>query len=135
MTTETFEIVRAAVARYLGVSPVSLSPDDDLRSGLGLDHVDLTLIVLGFEGTITWSELPLASLDDTRTLSELSALLGPHLGDAVDLCTRRERDTLVCEGERATVIPDGESDAPRPRRKDSGVVELFVATSQRARGA
>jgi acyl carrier protein len=134
MTTETLEIVRAAVARYVGVDPHTLSPCDDLRSGLGLDPVDLVLIVVGFEDAVASTEFPLASLDDARTLSELAALVGVHFGDALDLSARRERDTLVPEDDRATVIPDGEHDALRPKRKDSGVVELFVATSRRARG-
>ena len=65
--------VRHALARHLKTDPLLLGPADRLGEDLGLDALDLVLIVLAFEEQAK-VEFPMGDLQSVRTVADLASL-------------------------------------------------------------
>ena len=65
--------VRHALARHLKTDPLLLGPKDRLGEDLGLDALDLVLIVLAFEEQAK-VEFPMGDLQSVRTVADLASL-------------------------------------------------------------
>lgn len=77
------DLVRAALALHLDVEPDAISADSRLSEDLGLDPLDLVLVVLRLE-EIAEAELPIAELEGVGTVRELTEVV---------IGWTRERDT------------------------------------------
>jgi acyl carrier protein len=67
-------LVRDAVALHLEIAPELVRPETRLRADLGLDPLDLVLIVLRIED-VAGTELPVGELEDVHTIAELQAFV------------------------------------------------------------
>jgi acyl carrier protein len=65
--------VRHALARHLKTDPLLLGASDRLGEDLGLDALDLVLIVLAFEEQAK-VEFPMGDLQSVRTVADLASL-------------------------------------------------------------
>ncbi|MBX3264256.1 MAG: hypothetical protein KIS78_28155 [Labilithrix sp.] len=70
MRTDELEIVCFALALHLGIDPDEVDPSHRLDEDLGLDPLDLVLVVLRLEelGDV---EFPVADLEGLRTVDDL----------------------------------------------------------------
>jgi acyl carrier protein len=66
--------VKSAVARHLGLEADAVERDVDLREELGLDALDLVLIVTRVEEELG-VEISLPRLDYVRTVSDLASVV------------------------------------------------------------
>ena len=66
--------IRNAVAAHLDIEPSQLEPSHDLRKDLGLDPLDLVLVVLRLEDDAD-VEFPVAELEHVDTLDDLARLV------------------------------------------------------------
>ena len=82
------DFVRIALALHVDRDPESIRPDMWLERDLGLDPLDLVLIVLRFE-EVAAVELPVVELDTIRTVADLDELVRRWLGP------RNERETAL----------------------------------------
>jgi len=64
------EVVRFALALHLSVDPEQIGPEHRLEADLGLDPLDLVLVVLRLE-EIEDAEFPVADLEAVRTVADL----------------------------------------------------------------
>jgi acyl carrier protein len=67
-------LVRAALALHLDVEPEIITPDMRLDEDLGLDPLDLVLVVLRLE-EVAEAELPIGELEGVATVGELTAIV------------------------------------------------------------
>ena len=74
MNDHSFEIVRFALALHLEIVPAAIVESDSLTEDLGLDPLDLVLIVLRLE-ELAEAEFPVASLEHAHTVADLVALV------------------------------------------------------------
>jgi len=65
------DLVRAALALHLDVDPDTIKPDARLSEDLGLDPLDLVLVVLRLE-EVAEAELPIGELEGVETVRELT---------------------------------------------------------------
>ena len=84
MRTDELEIVRFALAFHLNIDPEEIHTDQRLDEELGLDPLDLVLVVLRLEelGNI---EFPVADLEGLLTVGDLVGLVGEWYRDAAPL--------------------------------------------------
>ena len=68
------QAVKAAVARHLEIDPADVIDDLDLREHLGLDALDLVLIVTRVEEELG-VEISLPRLDFVRSVSDLTLVI------------------------------------------------------------
>ncbi len=68
------QTVKAAVARHLEIDPADVLDDLDLREHLGLDALDLVLIVTRVEEELG-VEISLPRLDFVRSVSDLTLVI------------------------------------------------------------
>jgi acyl carrier protein len=68
------ELVLQSVAEHLDIEPEALSLEQELARDLGLDALDLVLVVLRLE-EIEEAEFPIAALDDVETVGDLVVLV------------------------------------------------------------
>lgn len=113
MSSDEIEIVRFALAFHLERDPASIDCAQRLEDDLGLDPLDLVLVVLRLEelGEI---EFPIADLEGLKTV-----------GDLVALVERWVRDEAIAEVERS------------PRAHESGfhpIVNAHLPLRRAARG-
>jgi acyl carrier protein len=101
MTDLHADVVRRALALHLDVEPDAIAEDAALEAELGLDPLDLVLVVLRLE-EIEEIEFPVADLEHIRTV-----------GDLVELV--RAWSNPLSRSERSTTLP------PPPPRTASGV--------------
>jgi acyl carrier protein len=64
------EVVRFALARHLSVDPEQIEPEHRLEADLGLDPLDLVLVVLRLEESED-AEFPVADLEAVTTVADL----------------------------------------------------------------
>jgi acyl carrier protein len=69
-----FEVVRCAVAFHLRIDPETIAPTDRLEGDLGLDPLDLVLVVLRLE-ELALVELPVADLEYVETVDDLVVIV------------------------------------------------------------
>jgi len=74
MNDPSLEIVRFALALHLEVVPEVIAVDDRLNEDLGLDPLDLVLVVLRLE-ELAEAEFPVADLEHASTVADLVALV------------------------------------------------------------
>lgn len=74
MNDPSFEIVRFALALHLEIVPDAIVESDSLTEDLGLDPLDLVLVVLRLE-ELAEAEFPVASLEHAHTVADLVALV------------------------------------------------------------
>jgi acyl carrier protein len=76
MSTDSLAMrtVQSAVARHLDLAPEDVGGDVDLREGLGLDPLDLVLIVTRVEEELA-IEISLPRLDYVRSVQDLASLI------------------------------------------------------------
>lgn len=101
MRTDELEIVCFALALHLESDPREIEESDRLEHDLGLDPLDLVLVVLRLE-ELGDAEFPVADLEGIRTVGDLTALVRVWC---------RGPETLRVE--RSTTIPP-------PPRMESG---------------
>lgn len=82
------DFVRIALALHVDRDPESIRPDMWLERDLGLDPLDLVLIVLRLE-EVAAVELPVVEFDTIRTVADLDELVRRWLGP------RNERETAL----------------------------------------
>lgn len=68
------EVVRFALALHLSVDPDRIEPEHRLEADLGLDPLDLVLVVLRLE-EIEGAEFPVADLETVTTVADLVAVV------------------------------------------------------------
>jgi acyl carrier protein len=68
------EVVRFALALHLSVDPDRIEPDHRLEADLGLEPLDLVLVVLRLE-EIEEAEFPVADLESVTTVADLVAVV------------------------------------------------------------
>ncbi len=83
------DFVRVALALHVDCDPETLRPEMRLDDDLGLDPLDLVLVVLRLE-EVAAVDLPVVELDTIRTVADLDALV---------------RRWLMPRDERETVLP------------------------------
>src|ERR1051326_5655369 len=71
---ESLDIVRFALALHLEVVPDVIALDHRLNEDLGLDPLDLVLVVLRLE-ELAEAEFPVADLEHASTVADLVALV------------------------------------------------------------
>lgn len=76
MSIHWFELVRCAVALHLDVLPDDIDADARLLEDLGLDALDVVLVVLRLED-VAHCELPIAALERVSTVADLARMLVP----------------------------------------------------------
>lgn len=81
MTNRNFEIVRYALALHLDIAPDAIELTDRLDDDLGLDPLDLVLIVLRLE-ELAVAEFPVADLEGTTTVADLVGVVAAWANDA-----------------------------------------------------
>lgn len=106
MKIATLRAVSEALASHLDVPAAAIGAAQHLARDLGVDAVDLVLVLLRLDERGALSDFPLARLEEVRTVADLAALLDAH-ADATH--ERREAPTLS---------------PPELARKESGVHEL-----------
>lgn len=74
MRTDELEIVCFALALHLEIDPMSISEDMQLDEELGLDPLDLVLVVLRLE-ELGDAEFPIAALEGIRTVGDLVSVV------------------------------------------------------------
>ncbi len=92
-TDHELEIVRFALALHLDIDPEMISDAQELDRDLGLDPLDLVLIVLRLE-ELNEIEFPVADLEGIATVGDLAEVVRAWCSDCSDLCWRQERETL-----------------------------------------
>lgn len=112
MTDHSLEIVRFALALHLDVIPDAIDMGDDLARDLGLDPLDLVLVVLRLE-EMAEAEFPVADLEHTKSVQDLVSLV-----------------RTWCEGAE-TDRPTLPTEIPSVRRHDSSVQLVASAASVR----
>ncbi|MBX3208565.1 MAG: hypothetical protein KF764_26265 [Labilithrix sp.] len=70
MRTDELEIVSFALALHLGIDPAEVEVSHRLEADLGLDPLDLVLVVLRLE-ELGEVEFPVAELEGLRTVGDL----------------------------------------------------------------
>jgi acyl carrier protein len=68
------ELVRTALANYVGVPAEEIDRDDELARDWGLDELDLILVALDVEDHVLVFEFPMAELEHTTTVRSLMEL-------------------------------------------------------------
>jgi acyl carrier protein len=68
------EVVRFALALHLSVDPERIEPEHSLEADLGLDPLDLVLVVLRLE-EVEDAEFPVADLATVTTVADLVNLV------------------------------------------------------------
>lgn len=76
MSDPWFELVRCALALHLDVMPDDIEEGARLSEDLGLDLLDVVLVVLRIEDA-TNLELAIADLENVSTVSDLARLVAP----------------------------------------------------------
>ena len=74
LDSSALAIVKSAVARHLGLPPETVRTDHDLRDELGLDALDLVLILTRVEQEMS-VDVSLPVLDHVRTVAELASVV------------------------------------------------------------
>jgi acyl carrier protein len=74
MTDVNLEVVRIALALHLSISPGAVELEHRLEADLGLDPLDLVLVVLRLE-EIEHAEFPVADLESVATVADLVGLV------------------------------------------------------------
>lgn len=74
MRTDEMEVVSFALALHLEVDPDEIHEDQDLEADLGLDPLDLVLVVLRLE-EIGEGEFPVGDLEGIKTVKDLAAVV------------------------------------------------------------
>ncbi len=111
---DELEIVRFALALHLEAEPYEIEEHQRLEEDLGLDPLDLVLVVLRLE-ELGEVEFPVADLEGIRTVGDLVAVVRRWCGEEDE-----EEERPARNQDRIRTIP-----APRPtepeRRKSSGI--------------
>ena len=107
MTDRSLELVRVALALHLDVDVGRISSETHLERDLGMDPLDLVLVVLRLE-EVEEMEFPIAELEGVETVGGLASMVRAWLPLA---------------------IPDG---GARPAPRVSGVRLLMSEESQEA---
>ena len=81
MQDHSFEIVRFALALHLDVVPDAIVEGDSLSEDLGLDPLDLVLVVLRLE-ELAEAEFPVADLENALTVGDLVDIVRIWAGDS-----------------------------------------------------
>ncbi len=68
------ELVRVALALHLDMDVAGITADSELENDLGMDPLDLVLVVLRLE-EIEESEFPIAELEGVTTVGELTGMI------------------------------------------------------------
>jgi acyl carrier protein len=103
MVDMQLEVVRCALALHLSVDPAQIELEHHLEADLGLDPLDLVLVVLRLE-EIEEAEFPVADLETVTTVAEL-----------VDVVREWSR------GERSATLPPPPPACPQAVRHASGI--------------
>jgi acyl carrier protein len=74
MADTRLEVVRFALALHLSVDPDRIEPEHRLKADLGLDPLDLVLVVLRLE-EVEEAEFPVADLETVTTVADLVAVV------------------------------------------------------------
>lgn len=70
MVDKSFHLVRFALALHLDLAPDAIAQEDRLAEDLGLDPLDLVLVVLRLEEVVQ-AEFPVADLEHATTVFDL----------------------------------------------------------------
>ena len=74
MVDVQLEVVRSALALHLSVDPTAIELEHRLEADLGLDPLDLVLVVLRLE-EIEGAEFPVADLETVTTVADLVSVV------------------------------------------------------------
>ncbi len=74
MADVQLEVVRFALALHLSTDPEEIEPEHRLEADLGLEPIDLVLVVLRLE-EIEDAEFPVADLETVTTVADLAAVV------------------------------------------------------------
>jgi acyl carrier protein len=74
MQDHSFEIVRFALALHLEIVPDAIVETDSLTDDLGLDPLDLVLVVLRLE-ELAEAEFPVADLEHAHVVGDLVSIV------------------------------------------------------------
>jgi len=81
MAYPSVHLVRAALALYLDRKPTEIDTDDELEKDLGLEPLDLVLIVFRLE-EFAEAEFSIADLEGVVTVGDFEAVVGEWMRDA-----------------------------------------------------
>lgn len=114
---DELEIVRFALALHLEAEPYEIEEHQRLEEDLGLDPLDLVLVVLRLE-ELGEVEFPVADLEGIRTVGDLVAVVRRWCGEEEEEEEEEERSAARNQ-DRIRTIPAPHPNAPE-RRKELG---------------